>query len=174
MNNDSYCWKDDLYGELIYEKTDWRKKEKVGFCYNGSLIYVDIFIRVLDSLFIEYYCKIGDNEIGWADEDFEDDKEEEEEYYKNIKMIYQKYVCNPNKTISVIEKAIYNAYSSYEDNAKKRYTFSEVLNKTIINRITLFEDRIEIDCSCGWNLSGALGIIISSDSVETGGREILY
>ncbi len=89
-------------------------------------------------------------------------------------MIYQKYVCNPNKTISVIEKAIYNAYSSYEDNAKKRYTFSEVLNKTIINRITLFEDRIEIDCSCGWNLSGALGIIISSDSVETGGREILY
>lgn len=174
MDNNSYCWKDDLCGELIYEKTDWRKKDKIEFCYNGNLIYVDIFIRVLDSLFIEYYCKIEDNEIGWTDEDFEDDIEEEKEYYHNIKMIYERYIYNKEETISIIEKAVYDAYISYEDNVKRRYTTSSLLDKTTINKMTLFDDRIEIDCSCSWNLSGGLGIIISSDSVETGSREILY
>lgn len=170
----SYVWKDEVCGELIYQETDWRKKDKVEFLYNGKKIAVDVFLRVLDSLLVEYYCKIGDNEVEWTDEDFEDDIQENEEYYENVKKIYEKYIGNPTKTISEIEKAVYESYISYEDNAEAKNTISEVLDKTSINRITVFDDRIEIDCSCQWNLSGGLGIVISSESVQTGSREILY
>lgn len=169
----SYVWQDKLCGELIYEETDWRKKEKVEFFYNGKPIFVDVFIRVLDSLLIEYYCKIGDNEVGWTDEDFEEDIEENEEYYENVKKNYVKYIGEPTKTIGEIEQAIYEAYVSYQEAGETKENRSQVLDKTNINRITLFDDRMEIDCSCDWNLSRGLGIVVSGEGVQTGGREIL-
>lgn len=170
--NDKYIWQDNVLGNLVYEKTDWRKEKPIQVYYNSKMIEINVYVRVLDSIYTEYFFGIGDNEIGWTDEDFEEDKEDDEEYYNNVKLIYQQYIGNVQYTINKVEEIIFEEYNLYTNNKLER---QEVLKQTSLKKITIFDDRLEIECICKWNVMGTLGIVMYKDfSIVTGGVEILY
>lgn len=166
---------DSIMGKLVYEGHSWSKLDLIKYNFNGERKSIKIEINILDEKATEYELGIGD----WKKDDFDDyELRKYEEYKEQVKFMYKRYIVKFEETIKLVEKIMKKDYENFIEKIPKKESMKRIgkehyesISKDVNNifklieldRVIIFDKRIEIIGTCGWYVNRDLKINLCQD-----------
>ncbi|AGX41804.1 hypothetical protein [Clostridium saccharobutylicum] len=184
---ESIIIEDNLMGKLQYKKENWNKIDPIKYYLNNEEKSIIIEIDIQNGEATEYELGIG----GWEADDFDDDElDRHEEYKKQVKFMYKKYIELFSETIKLVRDIIIEDYNTFIQETSKEEVIriigeenykciannkDKVFDLITLQKATIFNKRIRIIGECKWYINNEFGINLwKDDSYNIGNLDTIY
>lgn len=177
---------DEVYGKITYKEDYWLLKDELKFTINNREMLVKAEIDVINTLYEKFNLRLlSDGLMKFHEENPELLESENAKKVKSQqKELYKKYFIDKiNETCSNIEEAaLQKREESIEDETEETFTKivgkekakkvfeaktrEEKLASLELKRLRVFQDQIEITCTCDWFKPSGGFVIFKDGSVE--------